>query len=406
MYMHSNIILPGLEEVIILKTEVRANQYIIHFEMPFKPHSCPCCKKETQRIHDYRMTKIKHLKFGERMTTLFYRKRRYVCSCGKRFAEQNPVVERYQRYSKEWNQMAQVRSVKGKTFKETAVQYGTSVSTIIRRFDCIIPQMMKGKKLLPSVIAIDEFKGNADNQKFQLIIANAVTKEPIDILPNRKKATIEAYLSKYGANVKVVVMDMSHSFKAAVNKALGNPVIIADRFHFVRYMYWSMERVRIRVQADWNDYDRKKVKKKRFVFLKKSKDLSERDHWYLKRYFEFSHELKAAYELKEHFCRWFEAAKVNGEEKLQQTIRGLKRFYKKVEQANIPEFKRTIQTFKNWETEILNAFSFGYSNGFVEGLNNLTKVIKRNAFGFRRFDRLRAKILLTHKFKKVGNEIG
>src|SRR3954463_6646592 len=127
--MHSNIILPGLEEVIILKTEVRANQYMIHFEMPIKPHSCPCCKKETQRIHDYRMTKIKHLKFGERMTTLFYRKRRYVCCiCGKRFAEQNPVVERYQRYSKEWNQMAQVRSVKGKTFKETAVQYGTSVS--------------------------------------------------------------------------------------------------------------------------------------------------------------------------------------------------------------------------------------------------------------------------------------
>ena len=126
--------------------------------------------------------------------------------------------------------------------KETAVQYGTSVNTIIRRFDCIIPQTMKGKKLLPSVIAIDEFKGNADNQKFQLIIANAVTKEPIDILPNRKKATIEAYLSKYGANVKVVVMDMSHSFKAAVNKALGNPVIIADRFHFVRYMYgqWSV----------------------------------------------------------------------------------------------------------------------------------------------------------------------
>jgi transposase len=76
--MHSNIISPGLEEAIILKTEVRANQYLIHFKMPIKPHSCPCCKKETQRIHDYRITKIKHLKFGERMTTLFYRKRRYV----------------------------------------------------------------------------------------------------------------------------------------------------------------------------------------------------------------------------------------------------------------------------------------------------------------------------------------
>ena len=136
------------------------------------------------------------------MTTFFYRKRRYVCACGKRFAENNPVVERYQRFSKEWNQMAQIRSVKGKTFKETAVQYGTSVSTIIRRFDRVVPKALKEKQSLPSVIAIDEFKGNAGQEKFQLIIADAVTKQPIDILPNRKQETIEAYLQEHGANVK------------------------------------------------------------------------------------------------------------------------------------------------------------------------------------------------------------
>ncbi|WP_256386338.1 transposase family protein, partial [Rummeliibacillus sp. TYF005] len=85
--------------------------------MPIRPHKCPQCGTFTTHIHDYRMTKIKHLKFSERKTILFYRKRRYRCTCGKRFAEQNPIVERYQRFSKEWNQMAQVRAVKGKTFK-------------------------------------------------------------------------------------------------------------------------------------------------------------------------------------------------------------------------------------------------------------------------------------------------
>ena len=364
------------------------------------------CGTVTERVHDYRITKMKHIKIMERMTTLFYRKRRYACVCGKRFAEQNPVVTRYQRFSKEWNQMAQVRAVKGKTFKETALQYGTSVSTIIRRFDRIVPQTIKEKQSLPSVVAIDEFKGNAGQEKFQLIIADAVTKQPIDILPNRKKTTIEAYLREHGAGVKVVVMDMSHSFKAAVQKALSKPVIVADRFHFVRYIYWAMERVRIRIQKEWHDYDRKKIKKKRFVFLKQSKDLTEADQWYLTRYFSFSEELKVAYELKEKFCRWFERAKENGEKDLQQTKDQLEVFYQEVKQANIPEFQRTISTFQNWQNEILNAFAFGYSNGFVEGLNNLTKVIKRNAFGFRSFKRLRAKILLTHQYKNIGNEIG
>ncbi|WP_243854974.1 transposase, partial [Halalkalibacterium halodurans] len=47
------------------------------------------------------------------------------------------------------------------------------------------------------------------------------------------------------------------------------------------------------------------------------------------------------------------------------------------------------QTLKNWQTEILNSFAFGLNNGFIEGLNNQTKVIKRNAFGFRRWLSLR-----------------
>ena len=30
--------------------------------------------------------------------------RRYACACGKRFSEKSPFVDKYQRYTKEWNQ--------------------------------------------------------------------------------------------------------------------------------------------------------------------------------------------------------------------------------------------------------------------------------------------------------------
>ena len=43
---------------------------------------------------------------------------------------------------------------------------------------------------LPRVIAIDEYKADTDSGTYQLIIANAETHEPIDILPNRRKETI------------------------------------------------------------------------------------------------------------------------------------------------------------------------------------------------------------------------
>ena len=404
--MNYTMILPGLEDVKVLRTLVKDGVYEITVEMPITLHICPSCGWKTKKVHDYRLQRVRHLKMAERPTILHYRRRRYACRCGKRFSEQNPFVDRYQRFSKEWNQQVQIRAVKAKTFTEIATQYHTSVSTIIRRFDAIIPSTMKGTAALPEVIAIDEFKGNTGKEKFQLIIADAKTREPIDILPNRKKETIKDYLRKHGARVQVVVMDMSQAFKAAVQQALDRPIIVADSFHFVRYMNWSLDRVRVREQARWHEYDRKKCKKARYIFHKAAHKLTEKDQWLLHRYFSFSPELQKAYELKEAFYDWFYEAKRNGRENIADTQKTLHAFYQKVEESGIPELRKTVQTYRNWEREILNRFEFEYSNGFVEGLNNLTKVIKRNGFGYRNFTRFRAKILLHHQYKHIGNSIG
>ncbi|WP_277587628.1 helix-turn-helix domain-containing protein, partial [Psychrobacillus antarcticus] len=95
-----------------------------------------------------------------RLTIIFYRKRRYVCQCGKKFAEKNTFIQRYQRFSIEWNQAVNVRSIKGKIFSETATIYGTSPSTIVRRFDRLSLSEIQKVKELPKVIAIDEYKGD------------------------------------------------------------------------------------------------------------------------------------------------------------------------------------------------------------------------------------------------------
>lgn len=405
--MNFNIFLPGFEGVIISKMEEVDERLCIHAEMPVISHECPACQSATKKIHDYRIQKIKHLKLFERHTLIFYRRRRYGCICGKKFAEKNPFVKEYQRLSMELNQAVKIRSIKGKTFKETAEVYGTSPSTVVRRFDQLAKETVDEEaKELPKVIAIDEYKGDTREGKYQLIIANGITKEPIDILPNRYKNTIKHYLRKYGAQVEIVIMDMSQSFKAAVNQALGKPIIVADRFHFVRYIYWALDGVRRRTQSSWHDYDRKKCKKMRHVFYKKSCHLTEENRWYLQRYLGMSPELKKAYELKELFCAWFDQAKLNGEEKIHQTKEDLYAFYQAIEEAGLPEFQKAAQTLKNWQIEILNSFTYNYSNGFLEGINNLTKVMKRNAFGFRSFWRFRAKILLTHKYKRLGAHIG
>ncbi|WP_347862328.1 ISL3 family transposase [Salimicrobium sp. PL1-032A] len=404
--MYSTMIIPGFEDMEVTKTEEREGTYYLHVQMPKKSQVCPSCSDKTSRVHDYRVQKVQHLKLFERLTHVFYRKRRYACTCGKKFAEQNSLVDRYQRHSKEWNQAFGFRLIHGKNFKDTARQFHTSSNTAVRRFDRISASHLKEVEELPRVIAIDEYKGDTDHGKYQVIIANAETGEPIDILPDRSSETVKDYLKKKKSNVECVVMDMSHTFKSAVNKALNNPIIVADRFHFCRYINWAVDRVRKRVQKDFHEYDRRKCKKMRHVFHKPYDILSDKQRWYLERYLDLSSELKMAYELKEAYKKWFELAKHEGEGRIKQVKERLYAFYDLVASSGMKEFMSAIATFKNWQPEIMNSFIFDYSNGFVEGLNNQTKVLKRNAFGFRRHDRLRARILMHHQFKHVGKNIG
>ena len=402
--MNFNMNFPGLKGVTIGRVEEQESQIVLHVSLPRKEHTCPSCGALTKKVHDYRVQKIKHLKWFERLTILFYKRRRYACKCGKRFAEKSPFADKYQRYSKEWNQVARIRSVKAKTFKEAGEVLGTSTSTVIRRFKKLIVEQLPEGVQLPESIAIDEFKADTDAGTYQLIIANAETHEPIDILPNRKKETIKHYLQQYGEAVKVVVMDMNPSFKAAVRKALNRPVIIADRFHYCRYIHWAVDEVRRKVQKDWHPYDRKKCKRMRHVLHKRKDKLTDTDRWYLTRYLSMSEELKEAYDLKELYKVWFEKAKTT--KKMHVIKEGLEAFYRKVEETENPAFLKAIQTFKNWQVEILNSFSFGYSNGFLEGINNKSKVFKRNAYGFRKFEHFKAKILLNHVYKNIGVHLG
>ena len=241
---------PGFKGVDISKVEEVGDRIAFYVSLPKCAQKCPVCGEMTTKVHDYRVQKINHLKWFERLTVLFYKRRRYACGCGKRFSEISPFVDKYQRFTKEWNQVIRIRAIKGKTFKETGEVLGTSSSTVLRRFKEAAQEQIRAGVRLPKAIAIDEYKGDTDAGTYQLVIADAETHEPIDILPNRRKETIKDYLRNHGDNVEIVVMDMNPSIKSAVRQALGRPVIIADRFHYCRYIYWAIDEVRREVQKE------------------------------------------------------------------------------------------------------------------------------------------------------------
>ena len=64
----------------------------------------------------------------------------------------------------------------------------------------------------------------------------------------------------------------------------------------------------------------------------------------------------------------------------------------------LKELKEAITAFTNWKEEICNSKLVKYTNGYTEGCNYKIKVLKRNAYGYKNFERFRNRIL--HIFDK------
>ena len=103
---------------------------------------------------------------------------------------------------------------------------------------------VKIKKLDYETVYLDEFKGNADKEKYQLAIydTNHIL---IDILKDRKSSTIRKFLLCHKDSITKVGMYMQ--FRNTVYSCLPHADIVADKYHVIRQANWMIRDVRIRL---------------------------------------------------------------------------------------------------------------------------------------------------------------
>lgn len=373
-----------LEDVIIRKVENYSDSLHFYIEMPVQEHICPVCGHSTASIHDYREQIIKDIPLG-RNTYIHLRKRRYVCShCGKRFYEENPFLARYHRTTTRLVAAVITAFRKLQPAKEIASRFNLSSTTALRYFDLVKYRCSR----LPEVLSIDEFKGNAGGEKYQCILTDADRKKVIDILPNRFEKDLIHYFKRFPnrTDVKFFVTDMNPHFKAVARTCFPDAHIIADRYHVIRQVVWGMENVRKAEQKALSQKFRRYFKRSKYLLNKPLTKLTEEDMHHLSLMFEISPRLADAYRLKNHFLLVMRASPDDAPQLLADWLL-------LAENYGFKEFKSCITAFHNWSAEILNSIRFPWSNGFTEGCNNKSKVLKRVSFGVRNFERFRNRIL-------------
>lgn len=355
---------------------------------------CPECGYRSRNVHDRRWQRKLDMPLHEQPLVLVLRKRRFRCpQCRKVFTEPDEVCG-WRRRTTERLRHRLYEDVRRQTIKSVASRYGVGQRFVRECFACYAQRQIHAfglPKHTPERLGMDEFSVRK-GQRYQTLFCDLDLRRRLEVVAGRDKESAQRYLEKLAEpeKVRVVVMDLSGPYRAAVEECLPWADIVADKMHVIGLVNRALDRVRLRIQRAQGEEKRGPVYEGRYLLLRNPEDLVADDRLRLRELLRRNPELRRAWQLKEDFRRWYREADVKGA-RLE-----LRAWEREVEARGPKEYRALLGTFQRWREPILNYFRHRVTNGYVEGSNNRTKAIQRQAYGYRNDGNLRTRILLPN----------
>lgn len=378
--------------------------------LSYEPPHCELCGFDSVIRHGWEDSWIQLLPYQEVPTYLHLYKQRFRCKkCMHTFTAKTYYVAENCYISQALKFAIAVDLKKKISMKDIAQRYSVSSKTVERVLDTFFKEPKRNPEYLPKHLLIDEFKGTKDCEGTMcFIISDADTGKIFDILDDRRNFKLRAYFQRFSfkarRRVTHIVMDMNASYGAVTKEVFPNARISIDRFHVIQQLTRALNKQRIQAmnQLKKNDSqvqkDYRKLKKYWRTVLKKNAKLNDETlkqfPLFKQKYLTESEvldyllsvdpQLRQSYEVYQNLLDAFDAKDFNTFFELINTL----------PKSLNTGFKKAVIYLNKHRTAIINALKYPYSNGKLEGKNNLIKVIKRIAFGFRTFRHLRKRVLI------------
>ena len=384
---------------------------VFHGYLTYTPEFCPKCGCVNEGFNDIikwnwkRNCKIKITKACSYNALLILDKQRFLCkNCNRTFTASTNVVDYHKQISNDTNLNIKLELMQKGSEKDIAKRNNVSSNHVNRVLHQISEdKLVKNNGSLPRVMGIDEFKATKDTiSKMAFIIVNQDNRNIFDINNSRLSNDIEKYFKRYSKQerdkVKFITMDLYKPYYKLMHNLFKNAILISDRFHISIQARNALDNTRIKLCTKSNPNYRK-LKKYWKLILKKESELDNKKKKYNKHF------------KKEMTQKDIVTYLINTNEKLYndyQIYQGIEKainsrdkelFFNIVNNnknnKNISKkMEQVLKTYKDMEKYISNSFDYEYSNGIVEGINNVIKQIKHTACGYKKFNHLKARVML------------
>jgi transposase len=371
--------------------------YIITVKSTLEGTRCQYCGRQLTQLHGHaRWIKLRHLPILGRRVYLRLRPQQYVCpDCGDKITTQQPdwyaAKSPHTRAYDEYLMLGLANSTVADVSRKEGVGYDAVKGAVQR---CISTRVNWAELAELGVIGIDEIallKGRKDYVAIMTSQQADGRVTVLAVLPDRKKETVRQFLEsiprRLWPTMATVCTDMWDGYvNAAKEFAAAHPAVslevVTDRYHVAKHYRDGVDTVRKsecrRLKKELPQAEYEAVKGMMWIVRQNHRDLTADERARLRTLFKLAPRLKTAYTFREELTALFEMALTKA-----QAQTRLRKWAAKVRRSGLTCFAAFLKTLDNWFEEITNYFLDRLSSGFVEGLNNKIKTLKRRCYGIR-----------------------
>jgi transposase len=392
-----------IPEVTIQHVETdRHGDFVITVKSTVEGTSCHTCGKKITKVYgDDREITLRHLPILGRKTYIRIHPVRSQCP----YCHGNPTTTQQlswytpkSAYTKVYEEQILLKLVNS-TVQDVCMKEDLGYEAIMGMIDRHIQGEVDWNQFVClDVLGVDEISLKKGHRDFVTIVTGRLADETciLGVLANRKKSTVKTFLSgmprKLRKTIKAVCSDMYDGFIHAAQEVFGKRVkIVIDRFHVAKLYRKGLDTLRKhelqRLKKELPVEEYKQLQGVMWTLRKREEQVTAEDKEKLDRLFMHSPQLKVAYDLCNALTEIFERHITKRRAKY-----ALKHWMKRVKGSTLHCFDTFLTTLETWIDEIANYFLDRQTSGFVEGLNNKIKVIKRRCYGI---------LNVTHLFQRI-----
>ena len=383
--------LPGLA---VSAVEHHRQRIEVHGHIDVEATPCPVCGEPTALINQYDSRKVQDLPISGKEVWLHLRIPQLACtSCPRYFIASPEWIMPGKSYTRRQAKWIFELCAK-QPFTEVAALVNLSHKTVERLYYQMAHEVidLPGRYAQVRKRGLDEVAHRKGKRDFVCVLTDLERGIQLDVLPDRKKATLEAHFAALGpdfcARIEAVACDMWRPYRDVAERYFPNAEVVIDRFHVVKALNAVLDKIRKHLRRTQPDVACFKGIK--WALLKRAEACGTEEEDRLREALSESWLLAEVYALRNSSHALFDVVHEQA-----MLASELEAWMEHAERLANPHVDRFVGTLRRWLVPITAYASAGLTNAVTEGLNNYLRYFKRISFGLPKFEHMRVRILMA-----------